>query len=68
MVAEGYNLFGFYGCCIDSQKWGAHSQYSGQIYVGNGTNIVVAYGKCSETDYWDLPSDLPVPGPYGTCT
>lgn len=67
MVAEGYNEFNWIGCCLGSQNRGAHNQYSGQVFIGNGTNMVVGWGNCTNYDYFTPPSDYPIPGAYGAC-
>ncbi|KAF3771136.1 hypothetical protein M406DRAFT_67466 [Cryphonectria parasitica EP155] len=67
MIAMGYNEFGWHGCCLTSQTRGTNHQYSGQVFPGNGTNIVVGWGDCSNDDYDVLPSTYALPGPYGVC-
>lgn len=67
MVASGYNQFQWTGCCLTSQNKGTHNQYSGQVFVGNGTNIVVGYGDCVDYNTFESPSTYAVPGPYGAC-
>lgn len=67
MVAGGFTEFGWTGCCLFSQNSGAHNQFSGQVFIGNGTNIVVGYGNCSSPGVFVPPSDLPTPGPNGVC-
>lgn len=37
------------------------------MHLGNGTNINVGYGDCSKSLYFVNPSDLPYPGPLGSC-
>lgn len=67
MVAGGYDEFLWTGCCLSSQNKGAHNQYSGQVFIGNGTNIVVGWGDCSSDEYFVPPSTYAVPGDYGAC-
>lgn len=67
MVAEGYNEFNWIGCCIASQNRGTHNQYSGQVFIGNGTNLVVGWGNCTNDDYFTPPSSYAAPGEYGAC-
>ncbi|KAK7707212.1 hypothetical protein SLS63_013807 [Diaporthe eres] len=66
-IANGHQAFNFAGCCKKSQDIGSHKQFSGQMHLGNGTNINVGYGDCSKSDYFVNPSDLGYPGPLGSC-
>ncbi|KAJ0110237.1 hypothetical protein J7T55_000670 [Diaporthe amygdali] len=67
IISNGHQLFDFQGCCLFSQTKGTHSQFSGQVFIGNGTNINVGYGDCSKEDYFVLPSSYGYPGDYGSC-
>jgi hypothetical protein len=68
VVASGYSPFEWAGCCQNSQQKGKYGQFSGQIFIGNGTNVNVGWGDCSVPDYFSSPSQYPYPGKYGECS
>lgn len=68
MVASGYSGFEWAGCCLKSRFQGKNKQYSGQIFIGNGTNINVGWGDCSVPNYFANPTQYAYPGKYGECS
>ncbi|KAG8157588.1 hypothetical protein KVR01_012630 [Diaporthe batatas] len=67
-IASGHRAFNFAGCCLQSQMGGEHHQVSGQMHLGNDTNINIGYGECSVPAYFSRPNEYGYPGDLGSCS
>jgi hypothetical protein len=56
-------------CCPDSGSGRLNKFHaiSGQLYLGDGTNVVIGYGNCNH-DQAQKPNTYGYPGPNLDCT
>ncbi|POS79195.1 hypothetical protein DHEL01_v202418 [Diaporthe helianthi] len=67
-IAKGHRAFNFAGCCLESQTLGSSHAISGQMHLGNGTNINIGYGDCPVPWYFTHLGGYSYPGVLGYCS